>query len=98
MIRYACQSGSQDTGAAHATCCALGEATRGHNAATALVHIATAQRRLRFPGSGPPTSGNSYTARHFDVLSARQQAGPDCTQTRREAKLAYYGPHLSLTQ
>ena len=24
-----------------------------------------------------------------------QQAGPDCTQTRHEAKLAYHGPHLS---
>ena len=36
----ACQSGSLDTGAAHATCCSLGEATRGHNAVTALVHDA----------------------------------------------------------
>ena len=33
-------SGSLDTGATHATCCALGEATRGHNAVTALVHAA----------------------------------------------------------
>ena len=34
------RSGSLDTGAAHATCCAVGEATRGHNAVTALVHAA----------------------------------------------------------
>ena len=46
-------SRSLDTGAAHATCCALGEATRGHN---------TALPSLRFPASslaltsGPPTS------------------------------------------
>ena len=38
----ACQNGSLDTGAAHATCGAVGEATRGHNAVTTLVH-ATAQ-------------------------------------------------------
>ena len=36
----ACQNGSLDTGAAHATCCAVGEATRGHNAVTTLVHAA----------------------------------------------------------
>ena len=36
----ACQNGSFDTGAAHATCCAVGEATRGHNAVTTLVHAA----------------------------------------------------------
>ena len=36
----ACQTGSLDTGAAHATCCAVGEATRGHNAVTTLMHAA----------------------------------------------------------
>ena len=36
----ACQNGSLDTGAAHATCCAVGDATRGHNAVTTMVHAA----------------------------------------------------------
>ena len=36
----ACQPGSLDTGAAHATCCALGEATPDHNGVPALVHAA----------------------------------------------------------
>ena len=56
LIRYACawaapdrvnrcpalpvSPDSLDTGAARATCCALGEATRGHNAVTALAHAA----------------------------------------------------------
>ena len=30
ILRTACQTGSLDSGAAHATCCALGEATRDH--------------------------------------------------------------------
>ena len=38
--RTSTQIGSLDSGAAHATCCALGEATRGHIAVTALVHAA----------------------------------------------------------
>ena len=36
----ACQSGLLDSGAAHAACCVLEEATRGHNAVTALVDAA----------------------------------------------------------
>ena len=36
----ACQNGSLDMGASHATCCAVGEATRGHNAVATLVHAA----------------------------------------------------------
>ena len=40
----ACQTGSLDSGAAHATCFALGEATRGHNAVTVLVHAAAQSR------------------------------------------------------
>ena len=36
----ACQNGSLNTGAARATCCAVGEATRGHNAVATLVHAA----------------------------------------------------------
>ena len=52
----ACQSGPLDAGAAHATCCALGEATRGHNAVTALVHV---------PGLSPGTD-----LRRADVLTS----------------------------
>ena len=40
----ACQNGPLDTGAAHATCCAVGEATRGHDAVTTLVHAAAQAR------------------------------------------------------
>ena len=99
----ACQSGSLDTGAAHATCCALGEATRGHNAVTDLCTLrlspAIALQRLRFlaPTSDPPTSapGNSCTTLGISVCSPHaQRAGSDCTQTRRQAKLAYHGPHI----
>ena len=96
----------------HATSCALGEATRDHNAVTALVH-ATAQSghctaELEVPGLIPGTDlrpadvlasalGNSYTALDISICSPHaQQAGPDCTQTRLETKLACYGPHLSL--
>ena len=39
----ACNSGILDTGAAHASCCALGEATRGHNAVSSLIHAAAQQ-------------------------------------------------------
>ena len=99
----ACQTGSLDTGAAHATCCALGEATRGHNAVTALVHAAaqscdcTAETEV--PGLIPGTDlrpadvltsapGNSYTALDISICSPHaQQARSDCTRTRREAKI-----------
>ena len=43
----ACNSGILDTGAAHASCCALGEATRGHNAVSSLLHAAAAVRSYR---------------------------------------------------
>ena len=73
----ACQNGSLDTGAAHATCCAVGEATRGHNAVTTLVHAAAQScdctAEMEVPGLIPGTDlrpadvltsalGNSYTA------------------------------------
>ena len=106
----ACQNGSLDTGAAHATCCALGEATRGHNAVTALVHAAAqfcdCTAEMEVPGLIPGTDlrpadvltsdlGNSHTALDISICSPHaQQAGSDCTQTRHGAKLAYYGPHL----
>ena len=84
----ACQNGSLDTGAALATCCAVGEATRGHNAVTSLVHAAaqscdyTAEMEVLglIPGTDLDISIWSPHA---------QQAGADCTQTRNEAKLAY---------
>ena len=86
----ACQNGSLDTGAAHATCCAVGDATRG--------------AEMEVPGLIPGTDlrpadvltsalGNSYTALDISICSPHaQQAGADCTQTRQEAKLAHNGP------
>ena len=102
------QNISPDAGAAHATCCAVGEATRGHNAVTALVHAAAQSRdctaEMEVPGlipwdlrpAGVLTSplGNSYTA--LSICSPHAlEAGTDCTQSRVEAKLEYYGPHLT---
>ena len=105
----ACLNGSPDTGAAHATCCALGEATRTP-AVTTLVHAAaqSCDSTAGVGGSGliPGTDlrpadvltsalGNSYTALDISICSSHaQHAGLDCTQTRHEAKRAYYGPHL----
>ena len=81
----ACQSGSLDTGAAHATYCALGEATRGHNAVTALVHAAAQSwdctAETEAPGLIPGTDltsalGNTNTALEISISSPHaQQAG-----------------------
>ena len=51
----ACNSGILDTGAAHASCCALSEATRGHNAVSSLIHAAAQHVRphLRDGGARP---------------------------------------------
>ena len=83
----ACQNGSLDTGAAHATCCAVGEATRGHNEVTTLVHAAAQScdctAGMEVLGLIPGTDlrpadvltsalGNSHTAlRHLGLLPAR---------------------------
>ena len=91
-------------------CCAVGEVTRGHNAATTLVHAAAQScdctAEMEVPGLIPGTDlrpadvltsalGNSYTALDISICSPHvQPAGADCTQTRHEAKLAHYGPHL----
>ena len=101
----ACQNGSLDTGAAHATCCAVGEATRGHNAVTTLVPAAaqscdcTAEMEvhglirgtdLRPADVLTSALGNSCTALDISICSPHaQQAAADCTQTRHEAKLAH---------
>ena len=105
MSCAACQSGSLEKGAAYTTCCALGEATRGHNAVTALVDAeaqscdctAETLALTSSPPAFPPPSAlrNSYTALDISICSPHaQQAGSDCTQTRHEAKLAYYGAHI----
>ena len=65
----ACNSGILDTGAAHASCCALGEATRGHNAVTSLLHAAAQQcdhtSEMEVPGLIPGTD-----LRPADVLTS----------------------------
>ena len=106
----ACQPRSLDTGAAHATCCALGEATRGHNAVTAQEHAAAQSwdctSDFFVPGLNLGTDlrpadvftsnlGNSYTALDISICSQHaQQAGSDSSQSRLGAKLAHCGPHL----
>ena len=88
----ACNSGILDTGAAHASCCTLGEATRGHNAVSSLIHAAAQQcdhtSEMEVPGLIPGTD-----LRPADILTSA--AGTDCTQSRVEAKLEYYGTHLA---
>ena len=106
-----CNSGILDTGAAHASCCALGEATRGHNAVSSLIHAAAQQcdltSEMEVPGLIPGTDlrpadvltsalGNAYTALDVSICSPHAlEAGTDCTQSRVEAKLEYYGTHLA---
>ena len=80
----ACNSGVLDTGAAHASCCALGEATRGHNAVSSLIHAAAQQcdhtSEMEVPGLIPGTDlrpadvltsalGNAYTALDVSICS-----------------------------
>ena len=107
----ACNSGILDTGAAHTSCCALGEATPGHNAVSSLIHAAAQQcdhtSEMEVPGLIPGTDlrpadvltsalGNPYTALDVSICSPHAlEAGTDCTQSRVEAKLGYYGPHLA---
>ena len=107
----ACNSGILDTGAAHASCCALGEATRGHNAVSSLIHAAAQQcdhtSEMEVPGLIPGTDlrpadvltsalGNAYTALDVSICSPHaSEAGVDCTQSRVQAKLEHYGPHLA---
>ena len=104
----ACNSGILDTGAAHASCCALGEATRGHNAVTSLLHAAAQQcdhtSEMEVPGLIPGIDlrpadvltsalGNAYTALDVSICSPHAlEAGTDCTQSRVAAKLERYGP------
>ena len=106
----ACNSGILDTGAAHASCCALGEATRGHNAVSSLLHAAAQQcdhtAEMEVPGLIPGTDlrpadiltsalGNAYTALDVSICSPHaSEAGADCTQSRVQAKHQYCGPHL----
>ena len=65
----ACNTGILDTGAAHASCCALGEATRGHNAVTSLLHEAAHQcdhtAEMEVPGLIPGTD-----LRPADILTS----------------------------
>ena len=98
----ACNSGILDTGAAHASCCALGEATRGHNAVSSLLHAAAQQcdhtAEMEVPGLIPGTDlrpadiltsalGNAYTALDVSICSPHaSEAGADCTQSRVQAK------------
>ena len=106
----ACNSGILDTGAAHASCCALGEATLGHNAVSSLLHAAAQQcdhtAEMEVPGLIPGTDlrpadiltsalGNAYTALDVSICSPHaSEAGADCTQSRVQAKLQHCGPHL----
>ena len=106
----ACQSGSLDTGAAHATCCALSEATGGHNAVTALVHAGaqscdcTAENEA--PGLIPGTDltsalVNTNAALEISICSPHaQQAGfrLHTDQIRGQTRLLRRAPPFHLRQ
>ena len=99
----ACQTRSLDTGAAHATCCALGEATACHNAATALVHT-TAQScdhtaETEVPGLIPGTDLRPLSHRpgHLDLLSARTASWPRLRAIQARGPKSPLRPTLSLT-
>ena len=78
--------------------------TRSPHWCTLRLSPETARPRLRFLGSSlalisdPPMSSPPPSATPTLPPTSRfdaQQAGPDCTQTRHEAPLAYCGPDLS---
>ena len=52
----ACQNGSLDTGAAHATCCTVGEATRGHDAVNAAAQSCDCTAETEVPALIPGTT------------------------------------------
>ena len=84
---------------------------RGHNAFSSLIHAAALQcdhtSEMEVPGLIPGTDlrpadiltsalGNAYTALDVSICSPHAlEAGPDCKQSRMEAKLAHYGPHMA---
>ena len=105
----ACNSGILDTGAAHASCCALGEATRGHNAVSSRFMQLAQQCDSHAPSSevpgliphgfkartsSPSALGTPTLHRTCPSAPRTPEAGVDCTQSRVEAKLEHYGPHL----
>ena len=109
MACAGCQCGLLDSSAAHATCCALGEATRGHIEATALIHAAAQScdhtAEVEVPGLIPGTDlrpadvlasalGNANTALNISSCSPSQEADTDCTRSRLLAKLNHHGPRL----
>ena len=89
-----------------------GDATRGHNAVTTLIHAAAQScdltAEIEAPGLIPGRDlrpadvltsalGNACTALEILICSPHaQQAGPDCSRSRLDAKLDYCGRHLSL--
>ena len=60
----ACQAGPLDLGAVRAACCALGEATRGHNAVTTLTHAAaqSCDAEMEVPGLTPDCTRSRLAA------------------------------------
>ena len=81
------------------------------NAVSSLIHAAAQQcdhnSEMEVPGLIPGTDlrpadiltsalGNAYTALDVSICSPHaSEAGVDCTQSRVQAKLEHYGPHLA---
>ena len=79
------------------------DTTKSPRWCTELLSLVTARQRWRSLGTDLRPAdvlisalGNSpHRPWHLDLLPARSGGlGADCTQTRHEAKLAHYGPHL----
>ena len=94
-----------DTGATHASCCALGEATGGHNSLANAARSRDPTAEAEVPGLIQGTElrpadvqtsalGNALTALDVSCSPHAQEAGLGCTQTKVDHKLAYRGSHL----
>ena len=93
-----------DTGATRASCCALGEATRGHNSVVQVIQDAPP---ILWPFCRNSRTHSGTELRAADVLTSAlqcstspsaphaQEAGLDCTQTMAADNLGYHGPYLN---
>ena len=107
----ACNTRLLVTGALHASCCALSEATRRHNAVAQIAQEAAHEcdhpAETEVPGLIPGTGlrpadvvtsaiGNALTALDVCICSPHpQEAGLDRTQSIIDSKLAHYGSHFN---
>ena len=94
-----------DTGATRASCCALGEATRGHNSVVQVIRDALP---ILWPFCRNSRTHSGTELRAADVLTSALQCSTspsaphmlrklalDCTQTMAADNFGYHGPYLN---